>query len=81
MFSRNSNIAIRLATHFFMGVSVGLAFLIVLMTANIGHIADLLASPVDQGSTAMTLSMYVAISFGAGAMITGAVFEVMQQLH
>lgn len=80
MLGRNSSIVVALAAHFFMGVSLGLAFLIVLIASNINNVADLLSSPVDPSSAAVTVSMYVAVTFGGGAAITGAVFEVTQKM-
>jgi hypothetical protein len=76
-----ANIICRLLSHFFMGVALGLAFLIVVITANLANISDMLSSPINSMQSALPLMLYVATTFGMGATITGAVFEAVQRPH
>jgi hypothetical protein len=81
MQAKFANIIYRLLSHFFMGVALGLAFLIVVIAANLANISGMLSSPVNSMQSALPLMLYVAATFGMGATITGAVFEAVQRPH
>jgi hypothetical protein len=76
-FSHNSlrqQVLIELASHTVMGVAVGLAFALIMLTVDQYGIAGLINQGAAQGTTRLEFVGFVVLAFALGVTLTGLAF-------
>jgi hypothetical protein len=77
--SRSASFALHLAGQAMMGVALGLCFCLLAALIDPSDIASLIAHDAEPVSTAIILISFFALTFGAGAALTGMVLTGMEK--